>query len=378
MRRSSVYLLVAVVAAATGLMACQKDEEACAQARTTDTLEAWNRYAADFPQGSCKNYAASRIDELRDFADCEQARTTESVEAWRAYKTKWPNGRCMGSADKVINAHERDEDCDKARQTDSAEGWRRFLAKWPMGSCADYGRRQILNREHQGAYVLLGEAKRDGNASPQEFDQRFQVLQTQAQTCYDQALAGDPHLLGSMVITVSVDEKGNQVNLGVINRTGDGRLGDCVAEYAKKLVFPSSYEYTTVTYTLEFINNRTSHVLLEQADLSPGCRQEVARSLTLDHLNPLQRCYRDALVKTPGLEGSLTLDLAVAIDGTITPGKQVNSSVSNELILCCTAALGRVRLMNLSNQRLEHDGQSDPCPAQTVRLTLTFQPAAGR
>jgi hypothetical protein len=53
--------------------AARRDREACEQARTEDTLEAWERYSADFPTGECEAEAMGRATLLRREADLDNA-----------------------------------------------------------------------------------------------------------------------------------------------------------------------------------------------------------------------------------------------------------------------------------------------------------------
>jgi hypothetical protein len=108
------WIVIAVVSGclwSTVALANKKDKKACAAAQTIPTIEKWQDYLKQFPDGTCARHGMRQVAEMqKDQAQCDKARAEGTLEAWRDYAFRYPvQGLCLAEADAVINAPREEE-----------------------------------------------------------------------------------------------------------------------------------------------------------------------------------------------------------------------------------------------------------------------------
>ncbi len=114
--------LAVLVLVLGGLVACG---EPFIEAQNADTIEAYEKYLAENPDGRFALEASGRLETLY----LERAKTEKTLEAYDAYLERFPEGAMR---DKALT--EREEFLyDWAKQTNTAEGWQKYLDEYPKG-----------------------------------------------------------------------------------------------------------------------------------------------------------------------------------------------------------------------------------------------------
>jgi hypothetical protein len=88
-------LLVVSLATASGCSRRQHEWEA---ARRTDTVEAYQRFLAAFPDGEFVAQAQARVRELEEAGDWQKAMRADTAEAYQAFVARHPQGRMSDEA----------------------------------------------------------------------------------------------------------------------------------------------------------------------------------------------------------------------------------------------------------------------------------------
>jgi hypothetical protein len=90
-----IALLVVSLASASGCSRRQNEWEA---ARRTDTVEAYQRFLAAFPEGEFVSQAQARVRELEEAGDWQKAIRADTAEAYQEFVARHPQGRMSDEA----------------------------------------------------------------------------------------------------------------------------------------------------------------------------------------------------------------------------------------------------------------------------------------
>ncbi|HSD74645.1 MAG TPA: SPOR domain-containing protein [Steroidobacteraceae bacterium] len=95
MRHVLVALMIVSLALASGCSRRQQEWEA---ARHADTVQAYQRFLASFPQGEFASQAQARVRELEEAEDWQKAMRADTPEAYQEFVTRHPQGRMSDEA----------------------------------------------------------------------------------------------------------------------------------------------------------------------------------------------------------------------------------------------------------------------------------------
>ena len=74
----------------------KQDDEACQQAKEANTIESWQAYLEDYPDGNCANEAKQAPKQI-DKNACEKAKSKNKY-GWKKYLEEFPEGTCADKA----------------------------------------------------------------------------------------------------------------------------------------------------------------------------------------------------------------------------------------------------------------------------------------
>jgi outer membrane protein assembly factor BamD (BamD/ComL family) len=135
-----LMLVAALIAVSAQLVACGDPEEsAWEEATTTNTIEAFEAYLQDYPDGKYEVQARESIEDLR----WQEARTANTIEAFEAYLQDYPDGRYEPQARDSIE----DLRWQEARQADTASSFQEYLRAYPDGKYSDQAHQRINELE---------------------------------------------------------------------------------------------------------------------------------------------------------------------------------------------------------------------------------------
>lgn len=90
-----IALLIASLVVASGCSRRQQEWEA---ARRTDTLQAYQRFLASYPDGEFASQAQARVRELQEGDDWQKAMRADTAEAYQEFAARHPQGRMADEA----------------------------------------------------------------------------------------------------------------------------------------------------------------------------------------------------------------------------------------------------------------------------------------
>jgi sulfatase modifying factor 1 len=141
----------------------QKRESEMVAFRTAESKNAesaWSRFLKEYPDSQLAMLAEERLETMRRLAKEKEdnayakAVRSSSLEDWQSYIAEYPNGRFIDEANrkraevlkKLEEERERKAERDlyaSARAADSAESWSAYIAKYPSGPNSAEGRTRI-------------------------------------------------------------------------------------------------------------------------------------------------------------------------------------------------------------------------------------------
>ena len=83
------FLMVSLVWAS----GCSRRQQEWEAARSADTLQAYQRFLASFPDGEFVSQAQARVRELQEAEDWQKAMRADTAEAYQQFVTRHPQGR---------------------------------------------------------------------------------------------------------------------------------------------------------------------------------------------------------------------------------------------------------------------------------------------
>lgn len=83
------FLMVSLVWAS----GCSRRQQEWEAARSADTLQAYQRFLASFPDGEFASQAQARVRELQEAEDWQKAMRADTPEAYQQFVTRHPQGR---------------------------------------------------------------------------------------------------------------------------------------------------------------------------------------------------------------------------------------------------------------------------------------------
>ena len=83
------FLIVSLVWAS----GCSRRQQEWQAARSADTVVAYQRFLASFPDGEFASQAQARVRELQEAADWQKAMRADTAEAYQQFVTRHPQGR---------------------------------------------------------------------------------------------------------------------------------------------------------------------------------------------------------------------------------------------------------------------------------------------
>ena len=89
-RQVLVAFLIVSLAWASGCSRRQQEWEA---ARSADTVQAYQRFLASFPDGEFASQAQARVRELQEAEDWQKAMRADTAAAYQEFVTRHPQGR---------------------------------------------------------------------------------------------------------------------------------------------------------------------------------------------------------------------------------------------------------------------------------------------
>jgi hypothetical protein len=95
MRHVLIALLIVSLALAS---ACSRRQQEWEAARSADTLPAYQRFLASFPDGEFVSQAQARVRELEEDADWQKATRADTPEAYQEFVARHPQGRMADEA----------------------------------------------------------------------------------------------------------------------------------------------------------------------------------------------------------------------------------------------------------------------------------------
>jgi hypothetical protein len=83
------FLMVSLVWAS----GCSRRQQEWEAARSADTVPAYQRFLASFPDGEFASQAQARVRELQEAEDWQKAMRADTAEAYQQFVTRYPQGR---------------------------------------------------------------------------------------------------------------------------------------------------------------------------------------------------------------------------------------------------------------------------------------------
>jgi hypothetical protein len=88
-------VLIVTLALAAG---CSRRQQEWQAARSADTVQAYQRFLAAFPDGEFASQAQARVRELQEAEEWQNAQRADTAEAYQEFVTRYPQGRMSDEA----------------------------------------------------------------------------------------------------------------------------------------------------------------------------------------------------------------------------------------------------------------------------------------
>jgi hypothetical protein len=95
MRNVLIALLIVSLSIAAG---CSRRQQEWQAARSADTVQAYQRFLAAFPDGEFVSQAQARVRELQEAEDWQKAMRADTPEAYQQFVARYPTGRMSDEA----------------------------------------------------------------------------------------------------------------------------------------------------------------------------------------------------------------------------------------------------------------------------------------
>ena len=149
-----IFLLIAGFIFAIYMYLNRLDESDCQEAKEHNTVERWQFYLNDHPNGDCVNDAKEAliaIPKQKEEAAYQTAKEQNTEESWESYIREYPDGDHTNDAKEALTAFQKQKDetaCKKAEEN-NGYGWKNYLKEFPKGVCADKAKTRLEELKQQ-------------------------------------------------------------------------------------------------------------------------------------------------------------------------------------------------------------------------------------
>lgn len=128
--------IIFIIMVSVLLLSCSGEKKAWEEAENQNTIEAFQKYLLDFPEGKNIELANKKIDSINveietDKADWEIANKQKRIEIFEEYLLKHPNGQFVKSADSIISQI-------KTTEINDEDAWKKAVSENTFFSYKDY------------------------------------------------------------------------------------------------------------------------------------------------------------------------------------------------------------------------------------------------
>ena len=110
---------------------CDRQPQAWEKASTENTVEAYDAYLEEYPNGEHAEEARDRRDDLQEARDWAAAEKAGTPEAYRTYLKSHADGEHAARARERVEVASADRDWKQARSANNAEGYRDYARSHP-------------------------------------------------------------------------------------------------------------------------------------------------------------------------------------------------------------------------------------------------------